>query len=88
MDQQRRDTATDQRAPRGPAGGIFLSYRRDETEHVAGRLADRLAAVFGESKVFIDVDSIRPGSDFVDTISGAVRECDVLLALIGPAGPR
>jgi outer membrane protein assembly factor BamB len=75
------------RRPQSPhdGGGIFLSYRRDETEHVAGRLADRLASVFGDQRVFIDVDSIRPGSDFVAAIQQAVRRCDVLLALIGPS---
>jgi len=71
-----------------PAGGIFLSYRRDETEHVAGRLADRLGSVFGEHEVFIDVDSIPPGHDFIDAIQHAVRRCDVLLALIGPTWTR
>lgn len=70
------------------AGGVFLSYRRDETEHVAGRLADRLGTVFGEDRVFIDVDSIPPGEDFVEAIQQAVRQADVLLALIGPTWTR
>jgi outer membrane protein assembly factor BamB len=65
-------------------GGIFLSYRREETGHVAGRLADRLIARFGEHTVFMDIDSIPPGADFVEVIQRAVRGCDVLLVLIGP----
>ncbi|HEY4626004.1 MAG TPA: TIR domain-containing protein, partial [Blastococcus sp.] len=68
-------------APAG--GGIFLSYRRQETEHVAGRLADRLALRFGAERVFMDVDSIAPGTDFTKAITAAVSRCDVLLALIG-----
>ncbi|MGH3931178.1 MAG: toll/interleukin-1 receptor domain-containing protein, partial [Pseudonocardiaceae bacterium] len=60
-------------------GGIFVSYRREETEHVAGRIADRLIARFGESKVFMDVDSIPPGVDFIEAIQRAIRGCDVLL---------
>jgi outer membrane protein assembly factor BamB len=67
-----------------PGRGIFLSYRREETSHIAGRLADRLSERFGRSRVFIDVDSIDPGLDFVQAIDKAIENCDVLLALIGP----
>ena len=49
----------------GAGGSIFLSYRRDDTAHAAGRLADRIAAAFPQAQLFIDVDSIRPGVDFV-----------------------
>jgi hypothetical protein len=52
--------------------GIFVSYRRGETGHVAGRLADRLMERFGPSRVFIDVDSIEPGVDFEEAIEGAI----------------
>jgi hypothetical protein len=68
----------------GPAGRIFISYRRVDTPHVAGRLFDRLEARFGAGNVFMDVDSIEPGLDFAESIDGAVGSCDVLLALIGP----
>jgi outer membrane protein assembly factor BamB len=64
-------------------GRIFLSYRREETQHLAGRLADRLVERFGESQVFMDIDSIPPGVDFAEAIQRAVSGCDVLLALIG-----
>src|SRR5688572_23306247 len=66
-----------------PAGGIFVSYRRQETQHVAGRLADRLTLRFGVERVFMDVDSIAPGADFTKAITEAVSRCDVLIALIG-----
>ena len=65
-------------------GGIFISYRRQETSHLAGRLYDRLADQFGESQVFIDVDTIEPGVDFAEEIFRAVAACNVLLAIIGP----
>src|SRR5215475_12044590 len=65
-------------------GGIFISYRRQETSHLAGRLSDRLADRFGEGQVFIDVDTIGPGVDFAEEISRAVAACRVLLAVIGP----
>jgi hypothetical protein len=65
-------------------GGIFVSYRRQESSHVAGRLYDRLADRFGENQVFIDVDTIEPGVDFAAEISRAVAACQVLVAVIGP----
>src|SRR5271166_3159555 len=64
--------------------GIFVSYRRQETSHLAGRLYDRLAGRFGESQVFIDVDAIGPGVEFAEEIFRAVADCKVLLAIIGP----
>jgi TIR domain len=63
---------------------IFISYRRQETRHLAGRLYDRLADRFGEDRIFMDVDSIEPGVDFSDAIQQAIGSSDVLLALIGP----
>jgi TIR domain len=68
----------------GPSsGGIFISYRREETAYPAGWLYDRLVDHFGGGHVFKDVDSIELGDDFVEVISSAVGSCDVLLALIG-----
>ena len=66
-----------------PQGGIFLSYRREEAGYAAGRLADRLTTRFEDTRVFIDVDSVPAGEDFVKAIRGAVARCDVLLAIIG-----
>jgi TIR domain-containing protein len=62
---------------------IFLSYRRDDTRHIAGRVFDRLASRFGAANIFIDVDSIEPGFDFREAIESAVAACDVLIALMG-----
>lgn len=61
---------------------IFISYRRDDTPDAAGRLYDSLVARFG-SNVFMDVDTIEPGLDFVEVLNNAVASCDVLIALIG-----
>jgi hypothetical protein len=66
------------------AGDIFLSYRRDDTRHLAGRVYDRLVERFGDGRVFMDVDSIEPGLDFEAVINSAVASCGVMLALIGP----
>jgi len=62
---------------------IFISYRRDDTAGHAGRLFDRLCARLGKRSVFMDVDGIEAGLDFVEAIEAAVGSCDVLLAVIG-----
>lgn len=64
-------------------GSVFLNYRREESQWVAGRLHDRLAAVFGNDRIFTDVDSIGPGQDFTEVLENAVGNCRVLLAIIG-----
>jgi hypothetical protein len=64
-------------------GGIFISYRREETAGYAGRLYDRLSDRFGEDRVFMDVDSIAIGVDFTRAVIEAVSACNILLALIG-----
>ena len=63
--------------------GIFISYRRDDSAGYAGRLHDRLAAHFGAERVFMDVEGIEPGVDFVDAIEQAVSSCRVLIVMIG-----
>lgn len=65
-------------------GGIFISYRRDETEAYAGRLRDRLSHHFGAGQVFRDIDRIDLGERFPEKIETALNTCDALLALIGP----
>ncbi len=62
---------------------IFLSYRRDDSSGSAGRLYDRLRTHFGKEQVFMDVNAIEAGADFVRTIEGTVGSCDVLIALLG-----
>ena len=64
--------------------GIMLSYRREDASAYAGRLYDRLAAEFGRDTVFMDIDTIRPGDDFVDIIEQTLAIADVVLVIIGP----
>lgn len=65
-------------------GRIFISYRREDAAGFAGRLYDRLAANFGEERLFMDIDAILPGEDFVDVINRELDSCAVLVAVIGP----
>jgi len=64
--------------------GIFINYRRDDAPGVAGRLYDHLARKFSRGSLFIDVDAIKPGLDFVKQLDSQVSQCDALLAIIGP----
>ncbi len=63
--------------------GIFISYRREDCAAYAGRLYDWISQRFGKENIFIDVDTIEPGEDFVEAVEQKVGGCDALLALIG-----
>jgi len=61
---------------------ILISYRREDSADVTGRIYDRLIQVFPQS-VFRDVDSIPLGVDFRTYLDEQVAKCDVFLAVIG-----
>jgi hypothetical protein len=65
------------------SGQIFISYRREDSSGWAGRLFDRLSNQFPSNQIFMDVDSIDLGENFVKTIGETVGSCDVLIAVIG-----
>jgi hypothetical protein len=69
---------------------ITISYRRDDSMDITGRITDRLAVHFGREAVFRDIDNIPPGVDFRRHIDGVLGESDVILAILGPRwiGPR
>jgi outer membrane protein assembly factor BamB len=63
---------------------IFISYRRADSEPVANRVYDELAAHFGEDNVFIDRESILGGANFRETIFRKIDRSNVMLVLMGP----
>ena len=63
---------------------IAISYRRQDSSAVAGRLYDRLQNEFGKGSVFMDFDSIPYGVDFRDHIKQTLKRAKVVVALIGP----
>lgn len=73
-----------QLAPVDPEGAIFLSYRRDDSAPWAGRVYDGLVHSYGRSRVFMDVDNIAPGHDFVAVLDEKVASADLFLCVIGP----
>ena len=62
---------------------IFVSYRREDSADMTGRLCDRLAERFGAQTIFKDVDSIPIGSDFRAVLREAVENSNVILVIIG-----
>ncbi len=62
---------------------IFISYRRDDSRTMTGRIYDRLVQAFDRSAVFKDIDLIPPGSDFPAVLREAVEACRVQLVIIG-----
>jgi len=62
---------------------LFLCYRREDTEDAAGRLHDRLTATFGQDRVFMDIDSVPLGIDFVDHVTEQIAKCSAVIVMIG-----
>jgi hypothetical protein len=60
---------------------LFISYRRDDSAAMAGRLYDRFKRRNGP--VFFDADTIRAGRDFPTALRQALRQCRVFLVVIG-----
>jgi hypothetical protein len=63
---------------------VIISYRREDTGWITGRIFDRLEAHFGKNSVFMDVDAIPEGVDFRQHIKTSLVQCDALIAIIGP----
>jgi hypothetical protein len=64
---------------------VYISYRRSDYTGVAGRLYDRLSAELGGENIFMDVEMIAPGTDFVAAIKQEIQFADIFLVLMGPA---
>ena len=64
--------------------GIFISYRRGDSEGQARALSLELAKYVGDKGVFMDVDSIALGRDFRRSLHESLESCDAAFALIGP----
>ncbi len=62
---------------------LFISYRRSASAGHAGRLYDRLVAVYGEDHVFLDVEQIPAGETFSSYLLAKIDECDVFLLMLG-----
>jgi hypothetical protein len=68
-------------APGGAA--VFICYRRDDAAGYAGRLHDYLVSRLGGRRIFMDIDTLRPGEDFHARIEEAIESAAVVVALVG-----
>ena len=64
-------------------GGVFISYRREDSAGFARLIYDRLTKRLERKNVFFDVDNIQPGLDFLDVLTERVGACDALIVVIG-----
>jgi formylglycine-generating enzyme required for sulfatase activity len=68
---------------------IFISYRRSTSaSYPAHSITRDLKSQYGRSQVFVDVDAILVGEDFLERIYRELDRCDVLLVFIGPYWTR
>jgi Domain of unknown function (DUF4189)/TIR domain/Putative peptidoglycan binding domain len=65
------------------SGRIFINYRRGDEPGFTQALLGRLELAFPAERLFIDVDSIPPGEDFVRMLEAQVAQCDAMLTVIG-----
>ena len=63
---------------------IIISYRRDDTRLIVGRIFDRLERHYGRDHVFMDIEAIPCGVDFRKQIRAVLQKCDIMLAIVGP----
>src|SRR6185295_461585 len=62
---------------------VFISYRRADSQVMAGRIAQFLDAVPAVDRVFLDVDDIAPGEDFERRIQERLRHASHVFVLVG-----
>ncbi|MEV6236966.1 TIR domain-containing protein [Lentzea sp. NPDC051838] len=62
---------------------VFVNYRVQDQPGYATLVHQALAGELGADEVFLASRSIRLGDDFVDQVFGTLRQCRVLIAVIG-----
>ena len=62
---------------------IFLSYRRDDSRSVTGRIYDRLTQQLPEVQMFKDVESIPAGENFVEFSNLEIAKSELFIPIIG-----
>ena len=63
---------------------ITISYRREDSMDITGRIFDRLSSHYGRETVFRDIDNIPPGIDFREHIRASIEDSGVMTVVVGP----
>src|ERR1700722_11897928 len=63
---------------------IFISYRNEDSAHLVDRLRIELRRQYGARVVFRDKNDLQGGQSWPDELRNKLRECAILLAVIGP----
>ena len=61
---------------------IFISYRRSDSAHFAGRLYAELRAALGDDSLFMDIDKLRPGMNFKKHLEQTLDQCRLMLVVM------
>ena len=62
---------------------IVISYRREDTAGITGRIHDRLRDHYGREAVFRDIDAIPLGIDFRKHLEQVLKDADAMVCVIG-----
>jgi hypothetical protein len=62
---------------------IVISYRREDTAGITGRIHDRLCDHYGRDAVFRDIDAIPLGVDFRKHLEQVLNDADAMVCVIG-----
>jgi hypothetical protein len=62
---------------------VFVSYRREDSQDVVGRIYDRLVAMMPPERIIRDIDSLVIGQPFPEALNEAVSKSDIVLVIIG-----
>jgi hypothetical protein len=65
------------------AGGVFISYRREDAAMAALAIRGQLASTLGAGAVFLDSTGLPAGDDWKRDLDQRIDSCAVLLAVIG-----
>jgi len=63
---------------------VFISYRRDDSEDITGRLYDSLSNHMDKDKLFMDLYKIHGGADFPEQLRNSIASAQAMTVVIGP----
>lgn len=63
---------------------IFINYRRSDSRGTTFALREKLLKHFKENELFLDIEGLGGGEDFVNALAKTVSLADVMVVIIGP----